>query len=76
MMLARVRENWVRLAPSDPSSRARIGTEGWVFGGPVDTLVFWRYGRAFALVLGVNVNKQQTLVLARKQQQRIAARLG
>lgn len=75
MMLARVHRSWQRLAPTDPSGRARIGDEGWVFGGPVDTIVFWRSGRAFALVLGVNLTKKPTLALARIQQRRIAAAL-
>lgn len=73
MMLARVYDRWQQLASTDPYGRVRIGTEGWVFGGPVDTIVFWRSGRTFAWVLGVNMTRQPTLALARKQQRRIAA---
>jgi hypothetical protein len=75
MMLERVHESWLNLANGDPSGRARIGTEGWFFGGDVDTIVYWRYGRAAAYVLGINMSKQRTLALARLQQRRIAAAL-
>jgi hypothetical protein len=76
MMLARVHESWLKLANGDQWGRVRIGNEGWFFGGQVDTAVYWRHGRAAALVLGINLNKKRTIALARKQQRRIAAALG
>jgi hypothetical protein len=76
MMLARVHEGWLKLAYGDSWGRVRIGAEGWFFGGDVDTAVYWRHGRVFALVLGINMTKARTLELARKQQRRIAAALG
>jgi opacity protein-like surface antigen len=75
MLLERVHASWLKLANGDPWGRARIGTEGWYFGGDVDSAVYWRYGRAVGFVLGIGMSRQQTLALARLQQRRIAAAL-
>jgi hypothetical protein len=60
-------------------SRVRIGTEGWVHwvSSPSSkfTLVVWRNGRVFSGVMGRGISRDRTLVLARVQQQHIAAAL-
>jgi hypothetical protein len=77
MMLAKAKDWWRRFGQGEPPPRrGQIGAESWIFGGFVDTVVIWRYGRAYALVLGVGMTKQRTLALARAQQRRIAAALG
>jgi hypothetical protein len=75
LMFARANEKWRRFTQGEPRQRGRIGTESWIYGGFVDTVVIWRYGRAYAFVLGLGMTKERTLTLARKQQSRIAAAL-
>jgi hypothetical protein len=76
LMYARFQKFWRELSQAEPGARANIGTESWYYGGSVDTVVFWRYRRAFAFVLGVNMSKKKTLALARVQQRRMVAALG
>ena len=59
-------------------SRAKVGSESWLFweNSAKLTIVAWRYRRAFAAVLGTDLTRDETLRLARAQQRRMAAALG
>lgn len=60
-------------------STVRIGDSGYVFhGGPAATVawVVWRSGAVTGTVVGWGIPRDTTVVLARKQQRRIAAAAG
>jgi hypothetical protein len=62
----------LRRAPAD------VGEAGWRYSGKTTkpfAIVGWRYERVFAVVFTLNLSPEQTLLLARKQQRRIAAAL-
>ena len=64
-----------------PAQRVRLGDEGWVrtsSSPDTGTVVFWRHGRVLAFMICSEMVRHRTLAveLARKQQRRIASRLG
>lgn len=64
-----------------PARRIRLGDEGWVRTSTspgTGTVVFWRHGRVLAFMICSDMTRHRTLAvdLARKQQRRIASRLG
>ena len=64
-----------------PARRIRLGHEGWVrTSSAIDTgtIVFWRHGRVLAFVVCSHMTRLRALAeeLARKQERRMASRLG
>ena len=61
-------------------TKATIGAEGLVYGGSAAasafTLVLWREGRAVGAMIGIDVPKDRTVALARRQQLRMHRALG
>lgn len=57
--------------------RVRLGDEGWAYWGtyPPTVTLYWRHGRAVALLDTWGLTLRQALELARVQQRRIAAGL-
>ena len=64
-----------------PARRIRLGHEGWVrtsSASDTGTIVFWRHGRVLAFVVCSHMTRHRALAeeLARKQERRMASRLG
>ena len=64
-----------------PARRIKLGDDGWVrtsTSRETGTVVFWRHGRVLAFMICSEMTQHRALAvaLARKQQRRIAAKLG